>query len=246
MRNFQNNNNMKQIEVDYIVKRNNEVILEDFANVNLTDKNIKEIADYIRSDAEHQTAELVDIPGHIYDRIYSQVQEDAIKKSKNCGGIYTDDELLMDDLLPATLIDLLPDDVVDLLPEELFITEDDEDVICGGKVVNLLDPIDFIQESEVPTCKFDMDVNDMFLIKGRGLVLSGTVNDGHCEIGDKLILLNEENDVVQETIITAIELDQKLVDNINEIENTQGLIIGLLTPLQARKDAKGVVAAIVE
>lgn len=111
---------MKQIEVLYNVQRDDEIIIEREAVVKLTDKNIKEIAEYIRCDQEHQTGELVDIPCHIFDRIQSQIQEDAIKNSKECGGLYNDDVFQVERLLPPTLLELLPDDVLDLLPEEMF------------------------------------------------------------------------------------------------------------------------------
>lgn len=111
---------MKQIEVLYNVKRDGEVIIEREAVVKLTDKNIKEIAEYIRCDQEHQTGELVDIPSHIYDRIQCQIQEDAIRNSKECGGLCNGDVFQMEKLLPPTLLELLPDDVLELLPEEMF------------------------------------------------------------------------------------------------------------------------------
>ena len=50
---------MKNIEVKYEVFRDNEAALQDKAIVKLTDKNISEISQYILSNSEYQTGELV-------------------------------------------------------------------------------------------------------------------------------------------------------------------------------------------
>lgn len=108
---------MKNIEVSYEVFRDGETILQDTATVKLTDKNISEIGQYILSDSEYQTGELVCVPSHVYDRIVNYVNEDAISKlNKQNDGLYESDEVALEDYLPESLVTLLPEDVVKVLP----------------------------------------------------------------------------------------------------------------------------------
>lgn len=108
---------MKNIEVSYEVFRDGETILQDTATIKLTDKNISEIGQYILSDSEYQTGELVCVPSHVYDRIVNYVNEDAISKlNKQNDGLYESDEVALEDYLPESLVTLLPEDVVKVLP----------------------------------------------------------------------------------------------------------------------------------
>ena len=108
---------MKNIEVSYEVLRDGETILQDTATIKLTDKNISEIGQYILSDSEYQTGELVCVPSHVYDRIVNYVNEDAISKlNKQNDGLYESDEVALEDYLPESLVTLLPEDVVKVLP----------------------------------------------------------------------------------------------------------------------------------
>lgn len=107
---------MKNIEVSYEVFRDGETILQDTATVKLTDKNISEIGQYILSNSEYQTGELVCVPSHVYDRIVNYVNEDAISKlNKQNDGLYESDEVALEDYLPESLVTLLPEDVVKVL-----------------------------------------------------------------------------------------------------------------------------------
>lgn len=108
---------MNIIDVKYEVFRDGEAILQETATVRLTDKNIKEIGQYIMSDSEYQTGELVCVPSHVYDRIVNYVNEDAIcKLNKMNDGLYESDEVALEDNLPESLIALLPKDVKNVLP----------------------------------------------------------------------------------------------------------------------------------
>lgn len=108
---------MNIIDVKYEVFRDGEAILQETATVRLTDKNIKEIGQYIMSDSEYQTGELVCVPSHVYDRIVSYINEDAIcKLTKMNDGLYESDEVALEDNLPESLIALLPNDVKNVLP----------------------------------------------------------------------------------------------------------------------------------
>lgn len=108
---------MNIIDVKYEVFRDGEAILQESATVKLTDKNIKEIGQYIMSDSEYQTGELVCVPSHVYDRIVNYVNEDAIcKLNKMNDGLYESDEVALEDNLPESLIALLPKNVKNVLP----------------------------------------------------------------------------------------------------------------------------------
>lgn len=108
---------MNIIDVKYEVFRDGEAILQESATVKLTDKNIKEIGQYIMSDSEYQTGELVCVPSHVYDRIVNYVNEDAIcKLNKMNDGLYESDEVALEDNLPESLLALLPKDVKNVLP----------------------------------------------------------------------------------------------------------------------------------
>lgn len=106
---------MKQIEVDYHVVRDGEVIIEGYAPVGLTEKNVKEVADFIRDN--HYSGELVDVPSHVYDRIVTAVSEEAMRDlAKDLKtGLHDTDDLYLQDVLPMTLVDLLPAEVVALI-----------------------------------------------------------------------------------------------------------------------------------
>lgn len=131
---------MKNIEVKYEVFRDNEAVLQDKAIVKLTDKNISEISQYILSNSEYQTGELVCVPSHVYDRIVNFVNEDAISKlNKRNDGLYESDEIALEDYLPESLITLLPEDIVKLLP--LSYTDDSEEVVNSvGEKIELPKP----------------------------------------------------------------------------------------------------------
>ena len=131
---------MKNIEVKYEVFRDNEAVLQDKAIVKLTDKNISEIGQYILSNSEYQTGELVCVPSHVYDRIVNFVNEDAISKlNKRNDGLYESDEIALEDYLPESLITLLPEDIVKLLP--LSYTDDSEEVVNSvGEKIELPKP----------------------------------------------------------------------------------------------------------
>lgn len=134
---------MKNIEVDYEVIRNGEVILTGcYATVGLTDKNIKDVAAFILDG--HGTGELVDIPSHVYDRIMTAVTETAIRdmKSEIKDVLLESDEVVLQEVLPADLFNLLPDEVrgsIDMTKmleyypqdENEEVEEDDADVEPG-------------------------------------------------------------------------------------------------------------------
>lgn len=122
---------MKSIDVDYNVVRDGEVIFGGYSSVGITDKNVKEVAEFIRDN--HTSGELVDVPSHIYDRIVAAVTKEAIKdlKSELKTPLYETDEVNLQEVLPIDLVNLLPEDVVDLIDiekiQEYYASEEDTD-----------------------------------------------------------------------------------------------------------------------
>lgn len=122
---------MKNIEVDYNVVRDGELIFEGYANVGLTDKNVKEVAEFIKDN--HYTGELVDVPSNVYDRIMKAVIETAVQdlKQELKTVLYETDEVILQEVLPMDLVNLLPEDVVSLIEmekiEEYYASEEEED-----------------------------------------------------------------------------------------------------------------------
>ena len=57
--------------VDYDVVRDGNVIFEGYATADITDKNVNEVAEFIRDN--HFSGELVDVPSHVYDRIVNAI-----------------------------------------------------------------------------------------------------------------------------------------------------------------------------
>lgn len=150
---------MNNIEVNYKVVRGGELLLDGcYADVPLTDKNIKEIAEFIKEG--HQSGEIVDVPSHVYDRIYNAVVTTAIKdlKSELKETLDDSDEVVLQEVLPADIVNLLPEEVADLIDldkiQEYYdqFAEDDEeeeDDIAPGLYYNEeTNAYDFIGEEE--------------------------------------------------------------------------------------------------
>lgn len=213
---------MNKVNIEYEITRENEVILHDTATVGLTDKNIKEINEYIISDPEHATGELNDVPSGVYDRIHDSIVEDAIKKLSKKGGLYEDDLVNLQLYLPEEVINLLPEETLALLPADLF-EEDAEDVVLD---------------------QFDMSVESYDNVEGKGIVFVGDINYGECAVGDDCLLLNEEDDIVAESKIIAILYHEKLqadLSNLNEDETK----IGVLTRVADVETAENVYAIVI-
>jgi len=113
---------MKNIEVDYKIVRNGEVILDHcYATVGLTDKNLKEVGAFILDD--HGSGELVDIPSNVYDRIMKAVIATAIRDMKHelKDDLFESDEVILQEALPMDLYHLLPEEVTDKIDKQVII-----------------------------------------------------------------------------------------------------------------------------
>lgn len=121
---------MKYIDVDYDVVREGTVIFEGYATVGITDKNVKEVAEFIRDN--HFSGELVDVPSHVYDRIVNAVNyvagKDLKTELKTC--LYESDEVRIQTVLPMDLLNMLPEDVRELIDmgqiDEYYAESEDE------------------------------------------------------------------------------------------------------------------------
>ncbi len=126
---------MRLIAVKYNVVRDGESILKSYAEVELTDEDIREVTKFIRDN--HFSGELCDVPGHVYDRIQNRVKGAAYDelKAELHDELSESDEVIIQSVLPISLINLLPDDVIDLIDKKkirnyyslLFDSDDEED-----------------------------------------------------------------------------------------------------------------------
>ncbi len=156
---------MKLIEVNYDVVRDGETILEGYADVDLTDKNIKEVAEFIRDN--HFSGELCDVPSHVYDRIQNRVNGTAYNdmKAELHDELYIEDEVIMQPVLPISLINLLPDDVVELIDKTKIMEyysqfEDADDDADDQPTIGYYEGDDYwrLEGEEEPT-----DMNTLYL-----------------------------------------------------------------------------------
>ncbi len=125
---------MELINVNYDVVRNGETIFEGYAPVELTDEQVKEVADYIRDN--HFSGELRDIPEDVFNHIVDQVVETADIDMKDGmeDALYDDDEIYIQPVLPLHLINLLPVEVRNLIHKDKieeyyaqFVEDEDEE-----------------------------------------------------------------------------------------------------------------------
>ena len=132
---------MKKIEVDFDVERDGQIIYEGYADVNITEKNVTEVADFIRDN--HFSGELCDIPSHVYDRIQEQVLSTAYTDMKRelKDHLLEDDSVKTQPVLPLDLINLLPEDVRNLIQKDKieeyyaqFVDEEEEDEEEGSYI----------------------------------------------------------------------------------------------------------------
>ncbi len=125
---------MEQINVNYDVVRNGEPIFEGYAPVELTEEQVKEVAEYIRDN--HFSGELTDLPKEVLEDIVRQVVKIADSDMKDVMGdaLYDDDEVYIQPVLPLHLINLLPVEVRNLIHKDKieeyyaqFVKDMDED-----------------------------------------------------------------------------------------------------------------------
>lgn len=239
---------MKQVKIDYEVWRDDKLFIEDTAIVKLTEENIKEIADFILEEKWHQTGEFMDIPTHIYDSIYMKVVDDIAEKTfseedEEDPTFFDDAEIYLPEYLPTSLLKQLPKDVVDLLPAEIF----EEDYYNDDEVLDDVDESELEEVEQNDNSKpFVLKIKDKYQIKGRGVILDGTVMSGRCKVGDKGTLLDKDGNVVCETTVANIQIENIERANLNVFESTKGLQVELVTTLEKCRETKGAVKFVIE
>lgn len=100
--------------------RDDDIILESETLVDITQKNVEDTIAFIED--SHYTAEMVDIPGDVYGRIYGQVEEAAIRAMQKelKDGIYEDDQVVLQTVLPVDLLNLLPQELLEKLDQDII------------------------------------------------------------------------------------------------------------------------------
>lgn len=241
---------MKQVKIDYEVWRDDKLFIEDTVIVKLTDEDIKEIADYILEEKWHQTGEFMDIPTHIYDNIRFKVYDDLVNKpiavedEEEEMHFFDDAEIYLPEYLPTSLLKQLPKDVVDLLPAEIF----KEDYYNDDEVLNDIEEAELEEETEQneDSKPFVLKIKDKYQIKGRGVILDGTVMSGRCKAGDNGILLDKDGNVVRETAVANLQIGYFEHANLDVFESTKGLQVELVTTLEKCRETKGAVKFVIE
>ena len=74
---------------------------------------------------------------------------------------------------------------------------------------------------------FYLDIDDVFEVKERGVVITGQVMTGCIEVGDKIILINKHNNYSKVCQIVGIEMFQKTIDSCEYGDNVGILLKGI-------------------
>ena len=150
--------------------------------------------------------------------------------------VYLNKVDLVDD---EELLDLVELEVRDLLTEYEF-PGDDIPVVRGSalkalegdegesaSIVELMEAVDTyipepVREIEKP---FQMPVEDVFSITGRGTVVTGRVEQGELEVGTEVEIVGIRD--TQKTTVTGVEMFRKLLDSARAGDNVGLLLRGI-------------------
>jgi elongation factor Tu len=137
------------------------------------------------------------------------------------------------------LLDLVELEVRDLLTEYEF-PGDEVPVVRGsalqalegvegaeGSIVELMDAVDsFVPEPVRDTERpFQMPIEDVFSITGRGTVVTGRVEQGRLEVGTEVEIVGIRP--TQKTTVTGVEMFRKLLDEARAGDNVGLLLRGI-------------------
>jgi len=158
-----------------------------------------------------------------------QVGVPAIVVFLNKVDMVDDEELL--DLVELEVRDLLTeyefpgDDVPVVRGSALQALEGDAD--AGGQVLELMEAVDsYIEEPQRDTEKpFQMPIEDVFSITGRGTVVTGRVEQGTLEVGSDVEIVGIRP--TQKTVVTGVEMFRKLLDSAVAGDNVGLLLRGV-------------------
>lgn len=109
------------IPIDLAVKRGEEYLGEYIFDYSISDRKIKQIAEFIRDD--HYSGELCDIPANIFDEIFELAQDEALGVIRDEQFPYPLEEMSYElaRLLPLGILYLLPDDIKEKLDMQQFL-----------------------------------------------------------------------------------------------------------------------------
>ena len=83
--------------------------------------------------------------------------------------------------------------------------------------------------------EFYMDIEDVFEITGRGVVVTGQVKAGCINVGDCIILINKQNNYYKVCQIAGIEMFRKLLDRCEFGDNVGILLKGIDNPNEIKR-----------
>ncbi|WP_419849625.1 elongation factor Tu [Candidatus Poriferisocius sp.] len=157
-----------------------------------------------------------------------QVGVPAIVVALNKVDMVDDDELL--ELVELEVRELLseydfPGDDIPVIPvSALKALDGDGD--AAQQVIDLMEQVDsYIEEPERDVDKpFLMPIEDVFSITGRGTVVTGRVEQGIVNTGDKVEIVGIRD--TEETVCTGVEMFRKLLDEGRAGDNIGALLRG--------------------
>ena len=159
-----------------------------------------------------------------------QVNVPYIVVALNKSDMVDDEELL--ELVELEVRELLSkydfpgDDVPVVRVSALKALEGDEE--WAGKIVELMDAVDsYVPDPEREIDKpFLMPIEDVFTITGRGTVVTGRVEQGIVNVGDEIEIVGIQ-DETEKTVVTGVEMFQKLLDEGRAGDNIGALLRGV-------------------
>ncbi len=157
-----------------------------------------------------------------------QVGVPAIVVALNKVDMVDDDELL--ELVELEVRELLneydfPGDDIPVMPVSALKALDG-DADAAQQVIDLMEQVDsYIEEPERDVDKpFLMPIEDVFSITGRGTVVTGRVEQGIVNTGDKVEIVGIRD--TEETVCTGVEMFRKLLDEGRAGDNIGALLRG--------------------
>jgi elongation factor Tu len=159
-----------------------------------------------------------------------QVEVPSIVVALNKADMVDDPELL--ELVEMEVRELLSkyefpgDDIPVVQVSALKALEGDAEWI--GKILELMEAVDsYIPEPERDIDKpFLMPIEDVFTITGRGTVVTGRVEQGIVKVGEEVEIVGIQTET-QKTVVTGVEMFQKLLDQGQAGDNIGALLRGI-------------------
>ena len=102
------------------------------------------------------------------------------------------------------------------------------DAEWAGKIVELMEAVDtYVPDPEREIDKpFLMPIEDVFTITGRGTVVTGRVEQGEVNVGDEIEIVGIKEET-EKTVVTGVEMFQKLLDSGQAGDNIGALLRGI-------------------